>query len=45
LTSTEGPLSFTRWDSRTPLVASLAFIVLGSGAVLVTRSHRRRRHS
>jgi hypothetical protein len=39
------PLPFTGWDTRGPLLGSLALIVVGSGAVLLTRNRRHRRHA
>jgi hypothetical protein len=36
---------FTGWDTRAPLLASLALVVLGTAAVLVARNRRQRRHA
>jgi hypothetical protein len=36
---------FTGWDTRAPLLASLALVVLGSAAVLIARNRRQRRHT
>jgi LPXTG-motif cell wall-anchored protein len=42
---TSAPLPFTGWDTRAPLLASFGLILLGTGAVLVTRNRRHRRHA
>jgi hypothetical protein len=42
---TSASLSFTGWDTRGPLIGSLALIVVGSGAVLLSRNRRHRRHA
>ena len=36
---------FTGWDTRAPLLASLALVVAGSAAVLIARNRRHRRHA
>jgi hypothetical protein len=39
------PLPFTGWDTRGPLLAGLVLLILGTAAVLVSRSRRHRGHA